>query len=41
MKRPQMPVSPDHDAIYEAVHTVDVTDLEAMVALPHDPSNCR
>ena len=39
MKRPAAPVSPDADAVYEAVHTVDVTGLEPMVALPHDPSN--
>jgi 3-isopropylmalate/(R)-2-methylmalate dehydratase large subunit len=41
MKRPAAPVSPDPDAVYEAVHTVDVTGLEPMVALPHDPSNTR
>ncbi len=39
MKRPAAPVSPDADAVYEAVYTVDVSDLEPMVALPHDPSN--
>ena len=39
MKRPPAPVSPDADAVYETVHTVDVTGLEPMVALPHDPSN--
>lgn len=41
MKRPPAPVSPDVDAVYEAVHVVDVTDLEPMVALPHDPSNTK
>jgi 3-isopropylmalate/(R)-2-methylmalate dehydratase large subunit len=41
MKRPAAPVSPDADAVYESVHVVDVTGLEPMVALPHDPSNTR
>jgi 3-isopropylmalate/(R)-2-methylmalate dehydratase large subunit len=41
MKRPPAPVSPDPDAVYEATHTVDVTGLEPMVALPHDPSNTK
>ncbi|MBN2061466.1 MAG: 3-isopropylmalate dehydratase large subunit [Deltaproteobacteria bacterium] len=35
------PVSPDKDAIYEKVYTLDVSDLEPMVACPHDPSNSR
>jgi 3-isopropylmalate/(R)-2-methylmalate dehydratase large subunit len=41
MKRPPAAVSPDPDAVYEATHIVDVTDLEPMVALPHDPSNTK
>jgi 3-isopropylmalate/(R)-2-methylmalate dehydratase large subunit len=41
MKREPKPVSPDADAVYEATHVVDVTDLEPMVALPHDPSNTK
>jgi len=41
MKRPPAAVSPDADAVYEATHIVDVTDLEPMVALPHDPSNTK
>ncbi len=41
MKRPPAPVSPDADAVYEATHVVDVTGLEPMVALPHDPSNVK
>ncbi len=28
MKRPAAPVSQDADAVYEAVYTVDVSDLE-------------
>lgn len=39
MKRPAEPVVPDPDAEYAAVYDVDLTDLEPMVALPHDPSN--
>lgn len=41
MKRPPDPVTSDPDAVYEAVHVVDVSDLEPMVALPHDPSNTK
>ena len=33
------PVSPDPDAYYEKLITVDVTNLEPMVAIPHDPGN--
>ena len=34
-------VSPDADAVYERVYTLDVTNLEPMVACPHDPSNAK
>jgi 3-isopropylmalate/(R)-2-methylmalate dehydratase large subunit len=37
--REPKPVSPDPDAVYEAVHTLDLTGLEPQVALPHDPGN--
>ncbi len=39
--KPYTPVSADPDAIYEREYTVDVTDLEPMVACPHDPSNSK
>jgi len=39
MRRPPRPVSPDPDAQYEAVYTVDVTDMPPYVARPHDPGN--
>jgi 3-isopropylmalate/(R)-2-methylmalate dehydratase large subunit len=39
MKRPANPVSPDPDAVYEAVYNLDVTDMPPYVARPHDPSN--
>ncbi len=39
--KPYIPVSPDPDAIYQREYTVDVTDLEPMVACPHDPSNSK
>jgi 3-isopropylmalate/(R)-2-methylmalate dehydratase large subunit len=35
------PVSPDPDAVYEKEYTLDVTNLEPMVACPHDPSNSK
>jgi 3-isopropylmalate/(R)-2-methylmalate dehydratase large subunit len=38
-KRPAQPVSPDSDAVYEAVYELDVTDMPPYVACPHDPSN--
>lgn len=37
--KPYTPVSPDPDADYARVYTLDVTDLEPMVACPHDPGN--
>lgn len=37
--RPYTPVVADPDAHYEAVHTFDLTDLEPMIAFPHDPGN--
>mgnify|MGYP000423852994 CR=1 FL=1 len=39
MKRPPNPVSPDIDASYEAIHSIDVTNMPPYVACPHDPSN--
>ena len=39
MIRPPMPAVSDPDARYEAVYTLDVTDLSPYVALPHDPGN--
>ena len=39
MKRPPNPVSPDPDAAYEAVYTLDITDLPPYVACPHNPEN--
>ena len=39
MKRPPKPVSPDPDAVYEAVYKMDVTGMAPYVACPHDPSN--
>jgi len=38
-KRDFTPVEADDDAVYEERITVDVSDLEPMVALPHSPSN--
>ncbi len=37
--RKPRPTSPDKDAKYEREINLDVTDLEPMVALPHDPGN--
>ena len=34
-------VSPDPDARYEKEYKVDVSDLEPMVACPHDPGNAK
>ncbi|MFH1009215.1 MAG: 3-isopropylmalate dehydratase large subunit [Candidatus Latescibacterota bacterium] len=39
MKRPPNPVSPDPDAVYEFLYTIDVTDLPPYVACPHNPGN--
>lgn len=39
MKRPARPVAADADAVYEAVYSLDVTNLEPHVARPHDPGN--
>jgi 3-isopropylmalate/(R)-2-methylmalate dehydratase large subunit len=38
---PPGPFGPDPDATYAAVHPVDVSGLEAQVALPHNPGNVR
>lgn len=35
------PVYPDNDAEYEAVHEIDVSGLEPMVAAPHSPGNAK
>jgi 3-isopropylmalate/(R)-2-methylmalate dehydratase large subunit len=35
------PVSPDSDAEYEQKHTIDLSELEPQVALPHSPDNVR
>jgi 3-isopropylmalate/(R)-2-methylmalate dehydratase large subunit len=35
------PVSSDPDAVYAQEYVVDVSDLEPMVACPHDPSNVK
>ncbi len=35
------PFGPDEDASYEAVHTVDISDLEPQVSLPHNPGNTQ
>lgn len=37
----ESPFGPDPDAVYEAVHEVDVTGLEPQVACPHNPGNVR
>lgn len=39
MIRSPKPTAADLDATYEAVYTLDVTDLPPYVALPHDPGN--
>ena len=39
MIRPPNPSIADPDAQYDAVYTLDVTDLPPYVALPHDPGN--
>jgi 3-isopropylmalate/(R)-2-methylmalate dehydratase large subunit len=41
VSRPYEPVSADADASYESTYHFDVTDLEPMVAFPHDPGNAR
>jgi homoaconitase/3-isopropylmalate dehydratase large subunit len=38
-RRDYTPLYPDADAVYAAEHTFDVGDLEAQVALPHQPDN--
>jgi len=39
MKRPPRAVAPDPDAKYEAVYSLDVTDMPPYAAKPHDPGN--
>ncbi len=39
VNRPYTPVFADPDATYAAVHEFDLTDLEPMIAFPHDPGN--
>jgi 3-isopropylmalate/(R)-2-methylmalate dehydratase large subunit len=41
VSRPYEPVFADSDASYESTYHFDVTDLEPMVAFPHDPGNAR
>ena len=41
VSRPYEPVFADPDAGYESTYHFDVTDLEPMVAFPHDPGNAR
>lgn len=40
-KRAPSPVSPDPDAAYERVLELDVSDIEPMVACPHNPDNVK
>jgi 3-isopropylmalate/(R)-2-methylmalate dehydratase large subunit len=40
-KRPYKFYQSDPDAVYEAVHEWDLTDLEPVVALPHSPQNVK
>jgi 3-isopropylmalate/(R)-2-methylmalate dehydratase large subunit len=35
------PFGPDPDATYEAVHRIDVSDLEPQIACPHNPGNVK
>jgi 3-isopropylmalate/(R)-2-methylmalate dehydratase large subunit len=37
----QAPFGPDPDATYEAVHEVDISNLEPQVACPHNPGNVK
>jgi len=39
--RPVQPFGPDKDADYEAVHQIDVSAIEPMVACPHSPDNVK
>jgi 3-isopropylmalate/(R)-2-methylmalate dehydratase large subunit len=39
--RPFTPVFPDPDAIYEKEYILDVSEIEPMVACPHDPGNSK
>jgi 3-isopropylmalate/(R)-2-methylmalate dehydratase large subunit len=39
VNRPYTPVFPDSDARYDAIYEFDLSDLEPMVAFPHDPGN--
>lgn len=38
---PYTPVSPDPDAKYEKVYDIDISNLQPLVACPHDPSNVK
>jgi 3-isopropylmalate/(R)-2-methylmalate dehydratase large subunit len=40
-KRPYTFYRSDPDAVYEAVHEWDISDLEPVVALPHSPENVK
>ncbi len=35
------PVYSDHDAVYAAVHDIDLTDLEPIIVIPPNPANTR
>lgn len=37
--RPYSPIYPDADAVYDEVYTLDVSDLQPQIALPHLPDN--
>jgi 3-isopropylmalate/(R)-2-methylmalate dehydratase large subunit len=39
MKRPAIPTESDPDAVFEAVYTIDVTNMPPYVTKPHDPGN--
>lgn len=41
VSEPVAPFSPDPDASYEAIHVVDITNLEPQVSMPHNPGNAK
>jgi 3-isopropylmalate/(R)-2-methylmalate dehydratase large subunit len=41
INRPFTPVFPDPDAVYEKEYVIDISELQPMVACPHDPSNSK
>ena len=36
-----IPLSADEDAVYDAVYTIDLTELSPLVACPHSPDNIK